>query len=81
MHAFLGPLWVMTTMLWPTVIGVDTEYPLAGLPIQYVLGASPFRVAQKQERSSLINPRVVMVSGWEAPKGLSPFPSHDYPEY
>ena len=59
-------------------LGGDTEDPLAGLSTKHVLGVTHFRVAQKLERSSFINSRVVMASGWE---GFSPFPSYDYPEY
>ena len=35
-------------------LGGDTEYPLAGLPIEQVLGVTHFREAQKQERISFI---------------------------
>ena len=44
------------------LISGDTEYPLAGLPIQHVLGVPHFREAQNQERSSFILPRLVMTS-------------------
>ena len=41
---------------------METEYPLAGLPIKLVLGATHFLEPLKYERSSCIIPRVVMAS-------------------
>ena len=47
------------------------EYPLAGLPIKLILGATNFLEHQKQERSSFIIPTVVTASD-----GADSRPSH-----
>ena len=53
-------------------------YPLVGLPIKHVLGITHSRESQKYERSSFIISQS-RDGIWR--EGLSPFPSHDYPEY
>ena len=61
---------------------METQYPLAGLPIKQVLGAivAPFRGAQKSERSSFIISQSrddIWIGGGSRPPHLI----HDYPEY
>ena len=57
-------------------LGGDAEYPLAGLLIKQVHGATHFREAQKERSSFITSPSRNDI--WK--EGLSPFPSHDYPE-
>ena len=45
------------------MMGGNTQYPLAGLPIKLVLGASSlFRASEDVGHKSFVNPRVVMTS-------------------
>ena len=58
--------------------GGDTEYPLAGLPIKLVLGATHFPEPRRSREGSFLNPRVVIAPDGA---GLSPVSFHDYPQY
>ena len=58
------------------LLGGDTEYPVAGLPINLFIGATHFVEPQTQARSSFINPRAVMTSD---DVGVRDYPEHKTP--